>query len=583
MPTVRCRDSKLDEMRRAEIQDWFCAFADVDFFRYHVVLTRRCFNLLELFLSWDSSYEEQFSTVMTENALLLRAGEIAEEYVKTQAFPRISIADDLLVHGRNLNRFLKVLFDSVCVHLKKRGILADRSVEADFNKSVTLYIFAVNDTALLLRQEYQWRMCYSHVWPEDMWKQFSFQVSCEILNADLANTSYVLSADIKGLDKMNPTGWIETYNEDHFESYDLYQFFVHNSASRFDCYPSVRVYRKGDHYRLTPYFFVEQIDLERCRFLLDYVRSVCGKAPLDGLLNLIDEAGQLEETEFVFGQFIYFLCSQITLNRFLKDSGLLGKFETEYDFMKIARNFGLNKSGDGEEDRTVWLKELCGIAWPEDVFDRLSEALGLAQKDNRFTSTTGRDVRRLYRRSLESCVYRQAVEHERNAKDSGRICVSGGYIAPETLDSTGESSIMELFGKVAGQSHRALDAEIVISLLPMLTKMMDCGDVSLKVRMTRDKGIRKTVSSFVRNTELSLLIMPRRLEKHYDAVYRTARFFWSEDVFPEVMEQYLTDLLDPSDPETRDYIDDAVEFAKLICSNRIAFGCMLNWKSCLGS
>lgn len=574
-------EGKLDQDTRSEVYAWYRAFAEEEGYDYRAVKTRRCLNLLELVIKMNPNSASVFSNVLTENGLLMKAEIIAASYHNRHEFPSVALADDMLVHGRGLNLFLQTFFNLIYFYLEKLGDYDKNAVEMDFYKSITIWIFAVNDTAVLLRQEYQWRMHYAHVWPESRWREFSYAVAHDISVAQLANTSYVLSAQCLNAEapKEVNTEWESVFSGKDGDSLESFEFFVHRPSVQYGVYPTVRIYKYNQTRMFIPYFFMGQMDHDVCKNVLQVISEEADDStPVKELLHLVEGMGENPHLASVYGQFIYLLCSQITLKQFLKEKYALTE-GIVYDTEKLSRNFGLMT--DSGQSVRGYLDALCAKEWSANIFEKLYRSLGLRERQGTFI-TADQDLFEALRSAMEMNIYRQAVRHERSAKEAEKIYISGGQIPAEELSGTGEASISELVNQVIAETRcRGQKEEIVVSILPILTQMMDSGDVSLKIRQERKEDGRAVIYSAVRNTELSLFIMPRRLKAHYSQVFRIAQFFWSEDDFSDIMERHLKEMLDVSEPREQAYLQEAVAFAKLLQSNKIALDCMLNWRNCL--
>lgn len=175
---------------------------------YVVLVTRRAFNIWDLFYrSSGDSYDT--NSIISDNAILLKSHEFAEEYKNQGKFRSFALIDDILVHGRSINKFLQSFASLIKASLKEMDMDADvETIEAALADAIDLWVFVENDLPLLVKQEFQWKIRYSHVWKEKEWRQFSYDVSQLIWHADVANTSYVISAhfdaDSNGSDLAHP-------------------------------------------------------------------------------------------------------------------------------------------------------------------------------------------------------------------------------------------------------------------------------------------------------------------------------------------------------------------------------------------
>ena len=158
-------------------------------------MTQKCSNLVEASLPESNGDRVIFSRLLTENGLLMKCDDIVDHYLRTGHFPSIALLDDTLVHGRSMNEFLQRLLDLLAECLRKRGYAVDiEHLQYELCKSLSLFIQVVNDAPFLLKQEYQRSMHFQCVGRELEWREFSDNTSRLIHRAEVANTSYVISA-----------------------------------------------------------------------------------------------------------------------------------------------------------------------------------------------------------------------------------------------------------------------------------------------------------------------------------------------------------------------------------------------------
>ena len=178
---------------------------------------------------------------------------------------------------------------------------------------------------------------------------------------------------------------------------------------------------------------------------------------------------------------------------------------------------------------------------------------------------------------MEETIYQQAIEHERRAKKAESLYISGGRLPANILDITGErpahAFIASVLSKVQAEKQ---DLSMNLAVLYALTHEMDVGDVSLKARAERVDDVYICYSA-VRNTELSLSILPRRLGHFYPKMLEVARVFWRERKFPEWTKWYFAEVLSERYADAGAYTEDAVAFAQVIQENKLIINTLLNW------
>ena len=172
--------------------------------RYKVFLRSRCFNFMYLYikLHWEEIGKEQrtdiLSTLYSDSALLADAKEIAVQYCRLRLMPSILIVDDILVHGRTMNRFIDKLIDLVYQYVQDENSDANReTVARDLLGALNIRVMVQNGNPLLLRSQYVKRLyCAegkSDIWSPQRWHELSARLSRLMVDGYFQNTSYVLS------------------------------------------------------------------------------------------------------------------------------------------------------------------------------------------------------------------------------------------------------------------------------------------------------------------------------------------------------------------------------------------------------
>lgn len=166
---------------------------------YKVFMARRAFNLNFAFMDIrDVQYKDEYKTegVMSNTALLLCAEEIADYYRSTGSFPKIILADDLLIHGRGIMKLIDSL-EQLIVEFLQKGRPCDavrQTVHSKLLRAISIYVFAQNADGVLLDQRYALKSVIRLSSGE--LRAFSQKISRALQQCRVANTSYVLSAEL---------------------------------------------------------------------------------------------------------------------------------------------------------------------------------------------------------------------------------------------------------------------------------------------------------------------------------------------------------------------------------------------------
>ncbi len=166
---------------------------------YKVFMARRAFNLNYAFMDiMKVTYRSEYKidNIMSNTALLLCAEEIADYYVITKCFPDILIVDDLLLHGRGISKLinnLEALIIQFIMVGHPREKLED-SLHSKLRAALNIYVFARNTNGVLLDKQFALK-AFKQL-PASELKTLSQQISRALQQCVVANTSYVLSAEL---------------------------------------------------------------------------------------------------------------------------------------------------------------------------------------------------------------------------------------------------------------------------------------------------------------------------------------------------------------------------------------------------
>lgn len=171
--------------------------------QYRVVLTRKCFNLLNVYYWCRKKDNPDDSTAFSslfysDNTLISSIPQIAAYYVLFNRVPDILIIDDILIHGRTINSLIDDFIDRLTEYLRYCKVNKDRDeVERDVLRFLTIKVMVQNNKPLLMKGQYVRRIELldgtGSVWDAVKWHDLSFRTSRLISENIFSNTAYVLS------------------------------------------------------------------------------------------------------------------------------------------------------------------------------------------------------------------------------------------------------------------------------------------------------------------------------------------------------------------------------------------------------
>lgn len=181
---------------------------------YKVVLTRKCFNLLNVYhwcrkkqLPDDTKFSSQY---YSDNTLISSIPKIAMSYVLFNRIPDLLIIDDILIHGRSINKLVDEFIDKLTDYLNYCNVKKERKeVERDVLCFLKIKVMVQNDKPLLLKGQYYQRLELldgaESIWNAAKWHDLSSRTSRLISENFFSNTAYVLSmyeADKKQIEQL---------------------------------------------------------------------------------------------------------------------------------------------------------------------------------------------------------------------------------------------------------------------------------------------------------------------------------------------------------------------------------------------
>lgn len=167
---------------------------------YKVMMARRMLNLnYALMHEMDMGRDNRFLTsgIMSNTAFLLSAPVIADRYAYKKEFPRIVVCDDIMLHGRGVINLIDKFKKIVTSCLKDKHVeISSGQLEKDLYKALSIQIFARSEDEKLLFNKDKYLLYAAHILPVTRLRSMSAQISGFLQNSGVANTSYVLSAEL---------------------------------------------------------------------------------------------------------------------------------------------------------------------------------------------------------------------------------------------------------------------------------------------------------------------------------------------------------------------------------------------------
>ena len=488
---------------------------NADQYNYCVFLTRRCFNLHELFLqTFNKSNSLSDKHLLSENALILTGEKIANSYVKHGKIPNILIVDDILVHGRTLALFLYKLEQKIYLELERLGARREllELLHINFIHAIDIRVYLENQESILLEIGYQWRIDSQKCVPRCEWHELSQGISLLISLSDVENTSFVLSLAKNDEVQFSHHFLWRKVRWVYREKNSTFYYRILQTDSLKNIILSVRIRELVEGASYVPFVFTgEPINYYGMLFdfkkLLKVIKDKTVFKPLCKILNQDDLEQQYQLIQLLFSIVTLYWFSLEVVGVSLNDLKNLGKF---CDVKKIFRNFSYDK-----KFREALINIFREDEFMQNCIDFLPKWFnGISAQQYDFYSNLEPEINEqmlALNRKLENQVYEEGLKSEKFAYLIGKL----GRAYSPTKDEIMSNSLEEFLEK---DFLKELPLYPCLSCLLMLA---DAGVVSLKPRRRQCNNLFSDSEWYfqsLRAGEQALFCKPRQLALYIPAM-----------------------------------------------------------------
>lgn len=485
--------------------------------RYVVFVVRRCYLLALLMeaLQADETrkmIDNRNKSYVTDAAFLSCCEELAAYYRQCQAFPKIMLCDDQLIHGRNLNRVIE--------NVERR--LHELLPEVELQKvkdalsaaiQIRVFCFARNDH-LLLKTNYMQDATYELKYQPVKWRELSSRISTLVTESGIANASYINSelidaSECERIVKGENSGFRQRFFQ-NVSGYTKVKLLRDHAGLVYAIY-TIRILKNkfDDKYRVIPFVFMPNLDDSETLHLFDAIKTAgiskkWGEGFFEQMLAFYRVNGKR-----TFNEWLTLIISQAVLKEFNDQYGIClgthgqngdenGKGDRGYqaEIQKLARNYRFDQT-----DRHVMYLEAC-IQNPilsstgeldEILLPHLINRPMFALGDRQVSETN-------IRRSFENYFYERGSAEELDAVqydgDPSRQC---------SVDRSMVRGCCFILRELLNQASYDSVCYGISSLL----FMMDAGVLGVSSHAARNTNV-VGYAQFAKAGELSLLIRPLR-------------------------------------------------------------------------
>lgn len=339
-----------------ELKDWY-EYTLEDEWRFVVFAVRRSYMMALIFeCITEKKMSDSSAEFLTDAALFLRCGELADAYRKYGAFPRILLCDDIMIHGRNMNHIIEGLQNEL------GRLLADEfeqsEIESALVRAVRIHVYTRTWNHLLLIGSYGRRLHFTRKENPNFWHQLSSDISSLIFRSDITNACYIYTEHISDAvmgriqDKLiNEDGFIKTV----YQKIAQYAKLLYLGAEgRISGVLSLRIIKNDYHdgYRAAPFVFLPNMDACETEKIFDIISEKLPEKYRDWFAGWKEMTGKR-----TFNEFITLLLSDAVLKKFNQDNGIIvDSDDRERELEKLTRNYNQY----GFEQTRQMLEELLG-------------------------------------------------------------------------------------------------------------------------------------------------------------------------------------------------------------------------------
>lgn len=520
------------------IINWYTEALNSDA-RFVVFIVRRSYILATLMekITNKKMADTTERSFFTDSAFLLCSEDLAEFYRQHQRFPGICLCDDILIHGRNLNRIIKNIEDRLFELLQDeedeqtiRDALADAI-------QINVYCYAAGGT-LRLRNQYRKNTRCLVKYEPVKWRELSSHISSFIVDSGVANASYINS---------------EVFSEDNFEricknEYKKHYFqnvegftkvrFLRNENNEVYAICTLRLLKNriNNLYRVIPFVFMPNLDETETKILFNGIKKLgMDKGYPDYYFENIWKLNHVSGKR-LFNEWLTLIISQAMLQEFREEkneASCVPESEAvedfEYEISRLVRNYktSSNKESDMEDILRRCLRDVP-------IFSSLDELDSVLKESNMqrpiFTmADDGKTANDYGTERINQYFYRKGYEEEMEALQ-------------DTWDSDLKVDVSRRTVRgccfVFKELLRGSNLEEAEEMVSRFLFSMDAGVLSLSSLAPSDVRV-VGFAQFAKAGEQSLLLEPIKYMEYIP--FLSIAFEWSKKLgekFEEHLERY---------------------------------------------
>lgn len=477
--------------------------------KYKVFIARKCLNLMYTIYKCSGQKNINTDSFYSDRAILANVPEIAEYYLRFGVIPEIILVDDILIHGRAINLFLRNFVSAILKYCKENEAKYDKvTVQGDLVRAVhaalTIKVMVRSSKSFLLDENYISCLDSKAVWHPQLWRELSSRIAILISEGIFAYTSYVLSLyEINEQDREVHKYFIEAAKKLGFSELESKYIDrttlikpLHNENNDVVAFYTLRVTRNNadGNYRVTPFVMMADMSFDGKFAALSEL----------GFDNYISGCDSIYESLRSRAEGAYLILSHNLLLLFQEEIRSLHGSELRLirpealDIEKISFCFRKPRFSDDED----FFDKLISYDRPFMTWDDMNKFImnGTRESEPLFVYDIKETVSE---KSLEEILVSEGEQNESLAyeQDMKR--------QPKSLENT-DLSIKKLFDKTGLVLKNSSDG--IVGVIEELLRYMDLGIVS--VSAVFERGEQRRSMCVYHSGEQSLYVLPTKYARY---------------------------------------------------------------------
>lgn len=510
--------------------------------KYVVFMVRRSYILALMLekITGKSMIDTDEKMYLTDSSALLHSRTMYEDYVKYGVFSKILVVDDILIHGRNINNFLRTMEHQIQrFHSQqdtKKEPYAKEKLRDAFISSLSIYVFEIAETSFLLSPRYEMCLKTHRHGKFEEWRELSGSISSLIFASNITNATYVFSTYISN-DRMeglkSNCSLLRTKYQNNVQYLKTYYF--KNSQNNVTAMGAIRFVENsmGLGYRVVPLMIVPSLSADQYRNLWSSLIAVKNNETIDNWFQKL----LVYDNKRGANELMTMILSVILLKDFYRSYNLsFDECDLKYEIIKLARNYSFSDR-DSAYKRILSLINLIDLSIKDleiilsDILDNNTDLLEFKQLEIVLTQ----DIQRKYRKKIEDKIYKQGWLDEKNAFELSKRVV---FDSVDTLYRENEGCY-ELLKKMLNNDNSISARDYKFSVF---LQMMDAGILGLSSNPSASsaKNVVKGFEQLIKAGEQALFLRPIRMYKYIPVLSEIETQCGSDqDLFWNEVERFL--------------------------------------------